>query len=578
MAKPLFLTLCLAILFDSCSLKRSWSDDELSIFEAWPAPIEIRLSTAAFSREPLVREISLEGLSGEWLSAQVAVKSNRDIKGLSGSFTDLAGSGGAKIPADSGLVRFGGFIPVDETMKLTADPLLEYKTLDVPANLAQPLWLTLRVPYDVPPGLYCGQLVVKAKSGEKANFDLKVEVLPAILPEPWDWSFHLNVWQSPTPVARAHKVKLWSKEHWLLLERYAENFAAHGMKAIMTHIIHDPWNSVRGYPSDTMVEWFYPGEFKLGGAESFKWDFTNFDRYVELMLKAGIKKKIELYSLVMGPGRIPDAHIRYLDTRTDTYRTARMNVGDPLWQEIWRVFLPVLRRHLIEKGWFEISILGFDEKPKDIMQMIFEFVTEVAPDFQINSSGGYPGNERKWGDEIGFNLQQITNKTSWIKIEPLVKRLHAIKDRYVTLYTACTPRYPNTFLFSQLRESRLMPWLARKYGFDGYGRWAVNIYPEDPWKQPQFIWASGDMFFVYPGKNGPLDSMRWELLRQGIQDYEALNLAWEMAERVGRKDLISKLNMAIDRGSIIDICGEIPLIEKSRDLVNDVIREASKSM
>jgi len=291
MAKPLFLTLCLAILFDSCSLKRSWSDDELSIFEAWPAPIEIRLSRAAFSREPLVREISLEGLSGEWLSAQVAVKSNRDIKGLSGSFTDLAGSGGAKIPADSGLVRFGGFIPVDETMKLTADPLLEYKTLDVPANLAQPLWLTLRVPYDVPPGLYCGQLVVKAKSGEKANFDLKVEVLPAILPESWDWSFHLNVWQSPTPVARAHKVKLWSKEHWLLLERYAENFAAHGMKAIMTHIIHDPWNSVRGYPSDTMVEWFYPGEFKLGGAESFKWDFTNFDRYVELMLKAGIKKK-----------------------------------------------------------------------------------------------------------------------------------------------------------------------------------------------------------------------------------------------------------------------------------------------
>lgn len=49
------------------------------------------------------------------------------------------------------------------------------------------------------------------------------------------------------------------------------------------------------------------------------------------------------------------------------------------------------------------------------------------------------------------------------------------------------------------------------------------------------------MFFVYPGKNGPLDSMRWELLRQGIQDYEALNLAWEMAERVGRKDLINKL-------------------------------------
>ena len=113
MAKPLFLTLCLAILFDSCSLKKDWSDDKLSLFEAWQVPIEIRLSRAAFIREPLVREIRLEGLSGEWLSAQVAIRSSRDIKELSGSFTDLAGPEGSIIPADSGLVRFGGFIPVD---------------------------------------------------------------------------------------------------------------------------------------------------------------------------------------------------------------------------------------------------------------------------------------------------------------------------------------------------------------------------------------------------------------------------------------------------------------------------------
>ena len=118
-----------------------------------------------------------------------------------------------------------------------------------------------------------------------------------------------------------------------------------------------------------------------------------------------------------------------------------------------------------------------------------------------------------------------------------------------------------------------MPWLAWKYGLDGYLRWAVNIYPEDIWNQPLFTWPSGDMFFVYPGQEGPLDSMRWELLRQGIQDYEALRIAWETAGKAGRQDLLDKLRRAVQAGTIIDSCQWIPYLEEARQLVNEVIRE-----
>jgi hypothetical protein len=40
------------------------------------------------------------------------------------------------------------------------------------------------------------------------------------------------------------------------------------------------------------------------------------------------------------------------------------------------------------------------------------------------------------------------------------------------------------------------------------------------------------MFFVYPGPHGPVDSIRWEMLRQGLQDYECLWMA-----RKGVEDL-----------------------------------------
>jgi len=171
-----------------------------------------------------------------------------------------------------------------------------------------------------------------------------------------------------------------------------------------------------------------------------------------------------------------------------------MKVGEPLWREVWKSFLPVLRKHLKEKGWFDRALLGFDEKPEKIMKLIFDFIVAEAPDFKVASSGGYPGDKRKMGDEIVFHIDELVDRERWAEIEPIVRRMHEDENRYITWYTACMPHYPNTFLFSSLRESRLIGWLTWKYGFDGYTRWAVNAYPEDVWNQPLFKWPPGTCF------------------------------------------------------------------------------------
>jgi len=559
---------CLVAVSGGCGRQ----DSRPQVLEAWPVPVEVRISQGNFSRETQGKQIKLTGLAGEVLSAQVAVRSSQAIRGLAGSVGALAGPGGAVIPADRAQVRFGFYLKVDETQTFTADPLVE-GPVEVAANLVQPVWLTLKLPRGLAPGDYAGRFEITAASGATAGFDLQVEVLPAELSEPWDWSFYLNVWQDPSGVARAHKVKVWSEEHWKILEKYAVNFAEHGMKSIMTSIVYDPWKSQSGYPFDTMVEWKYPGEFKAGGTNRFEWDFTVFDRYVGLMIEAGVREKIDCYALVMGPGGTRDAHIRYLDTASGEYRTAEMSVGDPLWREAWAAFLPVFRRHLEEKGWFDKALLGFDEKPEEVMKIIFDFVIRTAPEFKLAASGGYPGDERKWGDELVFHYDDLADPDRWAQIEPVVRRMHEDKSRYVSWYTACMPYSPNTYLYSPLRECRLLAWLSWKYGFDGYTRWAVNAYPEDVWDQPRYKWHSGDNYFVYPGENGPLDGMRWELIRQGIQDYEALGIAFRLCEKAGRADLREKLRKAVVMGSIVDSCSWIPLIEQARALVNEVIRE-----
>ncbi len=541
---------------------------------AWPLSIDIRACPGSFCRDCQSRTIGLEALAGEVVSAQVAVKSGLALKGLRGVLTELRCPDGSVIGRETIRIRYGRLIPVVETRTMTYDPLIEAEEgVDVPANVAQPVWLTIELPRSCGPGMYEGELSIMDKSGQAAIFAISLEVLPATLPAPEDWEFYLNIWQSPSGIARAHGVESWSEEHWALIEKYAGNFAAHGQDAITTAVVHAPWGSVVGYLFESMVQWSYPGaRYKPGSAEMFSWDFAVFDRYVETLMAAGIDRKIDCFSLVQGPGKNHNSVFRYLDTTSGEYRLVTTAPGQQPWREIWSVFLAAFREHLLQKGWFDIAYLAFDEKPEEEMRTIYNFLAGVAPEYKVDIAGGYPGSGEKITDALSLYIPNMKIGAQWQKQEQLIRFMRE-QGGIVTFYTACEPLTPNTHLYSQLRESRVMPWLARKYGLDGYLRWAVCTYPDSVWTRPRQTWPSGDMFLVYPGEHGPLDSMRWELLRQGIQDYETYSIALRLASKAGREDLLEQLSIALARGAIIEDCRPFPLIGSARAMVNAVIRQ-----
>ncbi len=538
-------------------------------FEAWPVAIEKRIFPGSFSRDSGNHTIKLAGCRNEYISSQLASRDNKTSQ-LTYRLSPLRGTQGDEITVDLQQIRFGAYLPVDETSQYTADPLLDSKSQTLPANVVLPLWFTVHIPKSIRAGRYSGPLTLSADDRSQ-EFTLDLEVLEATLPDPPDYSFYLNLWQDPNGVARAHKVKLWSEEHWRLLALYAENLAQHGEKSIMTSVVHDPWNAQTGYEFPAMVEWKYPGEWKAGSASAFQWDFTLFDRYIELMMKAGVKAKIDMYAMVKGPGPTPDASIRYLDTRAKAYRTEPLKVGDPRWREAWTTFLPALKAHLTEKGWWKIAYLGFDEKPKEVMDQLFEFISRVGPDFKLVISGGHAREGE--GHEVVIYWDDLGGEKWEKESAAMVKRMRE-KGQLVSFYTACEPRFPNLFLYSSLREARMLPWFAWKYDLSGYTRWAVNAFPDDVWKQPNFKWHSGDMYFLYPGEKGPLDGMRFELMRQGIQDYEALRIAHEMASFWGRNDLLKMLDGAVAMATTLDSCRDIPLVQEARNIVNEVIRQS----
>ena len=48
-----------------------------------------------------------------------------------------------------------------------------------------------------------------------------------------------------------------------------------------------------------------------------------------------------------------------------------------------------------------------------------------------------------------------------------------------------------------------------------------GVYEE--WSQGDF--SAGDPFAVYPGNDGPIDSIRWEIFAESLQDYAILQTA-----------------------------------------------------
>jgi hypothetical protein len=85
-------------------------------------------------------------------------------------------------------------------------------------------------------------------------------------------------------------------------------------------------------------------------------------------------------------------------------------------------------------------------------------------------------------------------------------------------------------------DHRLMFWQCWKYGAEGFlywgsTHWDLNTVGEERWPAVPWIpWNrqaghNGCGYLIYPGPDGtPIGSIRFELIRDGIEDYEYLYL------------------------------------------------------
>jgi hypothetical protein len=467
-------------------------------------------STGVFKPEP---QINLSGCRGERVSTQVAFTGGRWSGTVRVACDSLAGS--------EARIRTAALIPCQELDMLVPDPLEDHAEIEVAPGGTRAFWLDFAIPAGTKPGEYKSWLHVRAGSMER-RVPLRLEVLPATLPDPKRYGFWLSVWQDPAAIARLDATELWSDRHWGLIRAYARDSAAHGEKTITTTVVEDPWRSQTGFPFPSMVTWRRDGEWTEATSGTFHFDYSIFDRYVETLTAEGLDT-IQCFSPTH------KGAFAYYDSKAGKMRYRNYGVGDEWWASAWNQFLPDLIAHLRSRGWLSKTYLGMDEPKQATMEIVWPLLRRYAPDLKTYLAGG-GGRYGMEAEDLCYYYFYLRGQTpNEPKPDPVRRRA---EGKRTTIYVCTGPTHPNTFLYSPAYGSRMLPWLSWQLGYDGFVRWALNSWTARVWQQPRGQWQSGDNFLVYPGRNGPLDSIRWELLFAGIQDVECLKLAQQsLAER-----------------------------------------------
>ena len=522
-------------------------------------------------------QIHLEGCSGERLTAQLGLRSEKGIDQIKVHLNPWHSPRGTRsFEPDSVKPRLVGLIPCPELGMMTPDPLEDREAFDLEPRQTLSLWLDLAIPSHLDAGRYESMLELHSGKEMLASVPIQVDVVPAALPAPPRFDFHLSIWQDAAAVARYHRVETWSRGHWELIEAYARNLAAHGQKTITVPVVEDPWASQTAYPHPSMIVWQYPGEWDIKQSKKFRFDYTIFDRYIETFRNEGIEI-INCFSPThWGP-------FAYFDEKARKTRYHRYEVGDEWYAAAWNQFLPDLAEHLKRRGWLEQSYLAMDEAPASVMERVWAILRKYSSDLKIHLAGGGGQYGQEAEDLCYYYFSLFEDKPEFPKPDPEQRRQ---SGKRTTFYVCTGPAHPNTFLYSPAYGARQLPWLVWKLGYDGFLRWAYNSWPDRLWERPNYQWGSGDMFLVYPGKHGPLDSQRWQLLFAGIQDYQCLKiLESRLAERAQEKGSLewvrtcrSRLTEAVALATTDEdpfINSEESNIQKARRQVNRLLRELS---
>jgi len=228
--------------------------------------------------------------------------------------------------------------------------------------------------------------------------------------------------------------------------------------------------------------------------------------------------------------------------------------------------LEQLVKRLKKEGLLLQPIVRFFDEPRlqdrptlNALRVLSELMLDIEPEFTVSIATTYPHPEltnviRLW----------ILHTDAWYRE---LKHIRAARAAGCKIYV-----YNNRVNMPDHRpiRVRLWPWLLKEYGVDGsYSWWGTVCWRgdmADPWTAGKG--NSGVLLYPprSPDERGPISSVRWEVFREGLEDYEYMHLAEGLAdqlEKAGKKEAAKQGRAAI--AAALELVEKWPNVRAAND-------------
>ena len=383
------------------------------------------------------------------------------------------------------------------------DCLDETELINVPSGFKQPIWVTYQIPRDATPGDYAAEIYVSGLDAGtlfRVPVTVKAKVYDVILPQTQkllvtNWHVHNTI----SMIGNGASVPVFSDNYYKLMGKMANVMRDHGQNVYYINPITDFIKCA-----------------KSNGVYTF--DFTEFDRTVEMFIKEGNLARIEGGHLAFRSGNWDSDYW----VKVPGYGNKPISSTEA--QTFLSEFIPALRSHLRSKGWWDIYMQHIGDEPAggavSSYIQIANYVKSLAPDIKILDavhSRQLDGTVDVWCPQLDYFHSDYN----------FYKGRQANGDE-MWFYTCMAPRgnYANRLLENPLIKVRLLHWINYTYGATGYLHWGFNQVWEKALSNvaTEGYCPAGDMFIAYPGKGKVHSSIRLEAMRDGIHDYELLKM------------------------------------------------------
>ena len=451
--------------------------------------------------------LDLFGIRGETVSGQFVVNALSGLKDVSvesGTLKNL--TSGNLLSPDAQEYNFVGSILLPKnasnqpknavTRQAPArfpDYLMAEKSIDIKPGTYQAVWLTLKIPRNTEEGVYFGEVKIKSNK-ENKSLPVRLTIYPITLQTPR----HLKVteWYSTTDFEKFHGIRdSYSPEWFSMLRKYADNMAAHRQ-----NVFQVPMSSIL---------------IQKSGTGELEFDFSQFDKIAQVFWDTEKMDYLETGELAtFGEGGFSSTEILLKNFDVKNALGETMNLTG---QEVIPSLLPAFEDHLRQKGWLNKTLFHIKDEPShhnalewiDVSSLIHKYAPDLKRIDALCTSF------------LFGNIEIAVPKLDHLDAGYEIYRKEQLKGTELWFYTVGIYQgsiYPNKTIDMPLADNRILHWLNYKYDLTGYLHWGWNQWTDDPYKDPDI--HVGDGWHVYPVKDGLLNSLRWEQMRNGIQDYE----------------------------------------------------------